>query len=77
MFVQLSSSVLSISTYIVATNFCLELIEPSARKVFIFWTLVEREGEGVSEGRRREHGSNLARIKTASELQKTVDPQPL
>ena len=35
-----------------ATNFRLELIEPSARKVFIFWTLVEREeGGGASEKR--------------------------
>ena len=30
----------------VSTNFCLELIEPSAREVFIFWTLVEREERG-------------------------------
>ena len=27
----------------VSTNFRLELIEPSAREVFIFWTLVKRE----------------------------------
>ena len=27
--------------------------------------------------RRREHGSNLARLETAPELKKAVDPQPL
>ena len=31
------------ATYSVSTNFRLELIEPTAREVFIFWTLVERE----------------------------------
>ena len=29
-----------------STNFYLKLIEPSARTVFIFWTLVEREEWG-------------------------------
>ena len=54
-----------------------ELIEPSARVVFIFWTLVEREERGTSEERGK-HGSNLARLKTAaSEQKETVDPQPL
>ena len=52
-----------------STNFYLKLIEPSARPVFIFWTLVEREEwGGVSEERKREHESNLARLKTAPEL---------
>ena len=45
---------------------------PSARKVIIFWSLVEREREewegGRASERRREHGSNLARLETASEL---------
>ena len=31
-------------SYSVSTKFRHELIEPSAREVFIFWTLVEREG---------------------------------
>ena len=56
----------------VSINFRLELlIETSAREVFIFWTLVEREELlGGEWGRRREHhGSNLARLETASELQ--------
>ena len=30
----------------VSTNFRMELIEPSAREVLIFWTLVEREERG-------------------------------
>ena len=46
-----------------STNCRLVLIEPSAREVFIFWTLVEREELGVSEARRRECGLNLARLK--------------
>ena len=46
-----------------STNCRLVLIEPSAREVFIFWTLVEREEQGVSEERRRGYGSNLARLK--------------
>ena len=50
-----------------STNFNLELIEPSAREVFIFWTLVEREEQGgASEERRKEHDSNLARLETAA-----------
>ena len=49
--------------YSVSNNFRLKLIEPSAREVFIFWTLVEREERGASEERRGEHGSNLARLK--------------
>ena len=60
-----------------STNFRLKLIEPSAREVFIFWTLVEREERGVSEERRRDHVSNLARLETASKLKKTVDLQSL
>ena len=35
---------------------------------FIFRTLVEREEPGTGEERRRKHGSNLARLKTAAEL---------
>ena len=46
--------------YSVATTFRLELLEPSARELFIFWTLVEREERWASEERRNEHGSNLA-----------------
>ena len=49
-------------------------MEPSAREVFNFWTLVEKR-RGPSEERRRKHDANLARLKTASEL-KNVDPQP-
>ena len=41
----------------------------SAREVFIFWTLVEKEARGGAvEKRRREHGTNLAILETASEL---------
>ena len=45
-------------SYSVSTNFCLELIEPSVRKVFIFVTLVNREdrGVGLNEERRKYHG---------------------
>ena len=39
------------------------LIEPSARKVFIFWTLVEREERGASEERRKK---NMAQTKQDS-----------
>ena len=53
-------------------NFRLELIEPSAREVFIFWTLVKREEQGMSEERKREQGSNLARLETALELKKML-----
>ena len=51
--------------YSVSTNFCLKLIKPSDREVFIFGTLVEREERTKSEERRKEHGSNLARLETA------------
>ena len=51
---------LCIIMYSVATTFRLELLEPSARELFIFWTLVEREERWASEERRNEHGSNLA-----------------
>ena len=54
----------------------MSFIEPSARVVFIFWTLVEREWWAASEKRRREYGSNLARLETASELKKG-DPKAL
>ena len=40
-------------TYSVSINFRLELIMPTAREVFIFWTLVEREERRASEERRR------------------------
>ena len=50
-----------------STNFRLELIEPPAKEVFIFWTVVEREELGASEEMRGEHGSNLARLEKASE----------
>ena len=51
---------------------------PSAKEVFIFGTLVEREEwGGVSEEKRTEHGSNLARFETASELKINVDPKSL
>ena len=40
----------AIIMYSVSTKFRLELIATSARKVFIFWTLVEREkGRGGGE----------------------------
>ena len=50
--------------YSVSTNFCLEVIEPSARKVFNFWTLDEREeqgGGGASEERSK-HGKAIYRV---------------
>ena len=50
--------------------------EPSAREVLIFWIMVEREERRGSEGRKRDHDSNLARIETASEPKNFVDPQP-
>ena len=56
-----------------STYIRLELIEPSAREVFTVWTLVER-AVGISEERRREHGSNLSRLETASELKKQMTP---
>ena len=57
-----------------STNFRLELIKPfDAREELIFWIPVEREEwGGASEERRREYGSNLARLKTASELKKLL-----
>ena len=54
-----------------STNFCLKLIKPSDREVFIFGTVVEREERTKSEERRKEHGSNLARLETAPELKKS------
>ena len=46
-------------SYSVTTNFRLELIEPSARGVSIFYF-----GRGeTSKERRREHGKNLVRLK--------------
>ena len=38
--------------YGASTNFRLEIIEPSAREEFIFWTLVEKEERWASEKRR-------------------------
>ena len=58
-------------SYSVSTNFRLGLMEPSAREVFFGrkrWAIEER---------RREHGSSLARLEIASQLKKTVNPQPL
>ena len=60
---------ISLKRYSLPTNFRLEFIEPSAREVFIFWTMFEREnGGGANEERRREHGSNPARPETASKV---------
>ena len=59
-----------------SNNFRLEHIEQSAREVFIFWTLVEREERETSEESRREHGSNKAKLETASELKKNVNSKP-
>ena len=51
----------------------LDLIEQSRLlEVLIFWTQVEREGRGEGEERKREHGLNLARLETASELKKLL-----
>ena len=52
-----------------STNFRLELMEQSTRKVFIFFTLVEREVQGARE-ERREHGSNIERLDTEFSFQK-------
>ena len=41
----------------VSTNLRLELIEPSAREVFLFWNLVERENR---EGGSSEEEENMA-----------------
>ena len=50
--------------YSVFTNFCLEIIER-----YLFFGLLPRENSGdASEVRRREHGSNIARLEAASEL---------
>ena len=47
--------------YSVSINIRFEFIEPSAREVFNFWTLVEREerGGGLSDEGRRERCSNI------------------
>ena len=45
----------------VSTNFCLVLIEPSVREVFL-WTFVEREERGASE-ERSEHEKNTNFLK--------------
>ena len=57
--------------YSVSTNFRLELMEPSARELFI---LPEEMG-GANGEERREHGSSLAKLETASEP-KNIDPKP-
>ena len=50
--------------YGVSTYFCFELIDPSAREVFIgLW--FREKSEEASEEWIREHGSNLARLETA------------
>ena len=52
----------------------MELIEPSAKEVFIFWTLVEKEERGVCGEEKRTWLKPSDRLKTASELKKrTVD----
>ena len=53
--------------YSVSTNFRLELIDPSAREVFIFSTLVDLEKRGPSEN------MNQWKLATASELKKTLN----
>ena len=53
-----------------STNFRQEHIEPSAREVCIIFILVEREERGGECGMKREHGVNLAKVKTAPELNK-------
>ena len=54
-----------------STNFRLELIEPAAR--WIYFLDSSREGRtGASEERTREHGSNLVRVETASEMKKKL-----
>ena len=50
----------------------LELIEPSAGRYLFLDSGRERRASTSGE-RRREDGSNLARLETASELKKTVD----
>ena len=53
-----------------STNFRLELIEPSAKEVFIFWTREQGGGRASEKERMREHDSNLARLEAMSELNK-------
>ena len=48
-----SLKVASQFSYSMSTNFRVELIEPSAREVLIFWTLVDRAERRRSEKRRR------------------------
>ena len=48
--------------YSVSTNFRLELIETSARGIDFSDSGRESQQGGLSEERRRDHGSNLARM---------------
>ena len=59
-----------------STYFRLELIEPSAREVFIFWTLVEREKREASEEGGEQNKPNEIRNSVTAQ-KKTVDPQHL
>ena len=65
--IQMTLLVGNVCFYSVITNFRLELIELSARQLFIFWTQVEKEKSG---GRvwRKENMSQTQRLETASEL---------
>ena len=55
-----------------------EPTKPSGREVYILLDSGRDRRAGVGVGvSRRTHGSNLARHETASELNKTVKPQPL
>ena len=66
--------------YSMSTSFRLELIEPSAREVYIFWTLFEREERGWGRVRRCKEKlvkPSETRSSQRSELKKTVDPHPL
>ena len=53
------------------TNFRLELTQPADKGIYFSVSGRSRRA-GASEGRRREHGSNLAILKTASELKKML-----
>ena len=47
----------------VSSNFCLELIEPSVREVFL-WACVEREERGASEERSKHENRILSFFNT-------------
>ena len=54
----------AIYMYSVSTNFRLKLIEPSAREVFTFWTLVVRENRGRVRRGELEIASELKKMLT-------------